>query len=157
MQRVWKIAIFGLHFISEVIQDRAIVSLLWMRIGNRTQAFEWYHDLEWLSEIFSDTIHCVTAELSCSIIPLPFNFNDPDILIQTVQVLKLLDGATRSSAIADKPAQLSLTNRAMPVCKVVEELQHFFVRIRRQEVHQRLQCDSVPIYLSSIVSELYDA
>jgi len=24
----------------------------------------------------------------------------------------------------------------MPVCKVVEVLQHFFVRIRRQEVHQ---------------------
>jgi len=32
----------------------------------------------------------------------------------------------------------------MPVCNVVKVLQDFFVRIRRQEVHQRLQCDSVP-------------
>ena len=56
-------------------------------------------------------------------------------LMRAVKIVSHL--TTRSTSIADKP--LSLTNRAMPVCKVVEVLQHFFVRIRRQEVHQRLQ------------------
>jgi len=31
------------HSISPMIQDRAIVSYYTMRVGNRTQAFEWYH------------------------------------------------------------------------------------------------------------------
>ena len=62
---------------------------------------------------------------------------------------------TRSLAIADEPGK-SPTNRAMPVCKVVEVLQDFL----SEYVEKKFTRDYnviLYLYLSSIVSELYDA
>ena len=66
-----------------------------------------------------------------------------DILYLTCSK-KLTWRSVHHTGQTEQEAQLSLTNRSMPVCNVVKVLQDFFVRIRRQEVHQRLQCDSVP-------------
>jgi len=49
-------------------------------------------------------------------------------------------------------AQLSLTNRAMPVCKVVQVLQDFLSENAEKKFNRDYN-----VILSSMVSELYDA
>jgi len=80
------------RFISEMIQDRVTRSYYGMRIGNRTQAFEWYHYSVTLSDLVKYSMtHEASRGLSVQLSLLSDKATDPmKIVFRSLYAVYLL-------------------------------------------------------------------